>query len=110
MTASIGARRGAVAAHFLKVFGVVTGAALLAAPPVLAKAAKPALGAKAKSHAKATAKKPGKPAPHQLEESQAATRVAAWIAASSDNNSLPYIIIDKDQAAGSNRSCHRSSP
>jgi hypothetical protein len=97
MTSSIDARVGVAAARVLKVFGIVIGAALLAAPPVLAKAEKPAPAAKAKSHAKAAAKKPSKPA--AIEESEAASRVAAWIAGSGDNNSLPYIIIDKDQAA-----------
>jgi hypothetical protein len=34
----------------------------------------------------------------QMPQSEAATRVANWIAASGDNGSLPYIIIDKNAA------------
>jgi hypothetical protein len=50
--------------------------------------------------------KPAKPAPRASEtpklevtQSAAATRVFDWIAASGDNDSLPYIVIDKNNAA-----------
>ncbi|MEG3148529.1 hypothetical protein U1769_01430 [Sphingomonas sp. ZT3P38] len=52
---------------------------------------------------KARRPKPAAPAPAPAEEpaipSAAATRVADWIAASGDNRGLPYIIVDKQDAA-----------
>jgi hypothetical protein len=51
------------------------------------------------------ATKPAKPAPRtsaakfEVTQSAATTRVVDWIAASGDNGALPYIVIDKNNAA-----------
>jgi hypothetical protein len=41
----------------------------------------------------------GTEAKNEVSQSAAATRVADWIAASGDNGALPYIIVDKNNAA-----------
>jgi len=62
--------------------------------------------APAAKHARPPATKPAKPAPRagdtakiEVTQSAAATRVFDWIAASGDNGALPYIVIDKNNAA-----------
>jgi hypothetical protein len=62
--------------------------------------------APAAKHARPPATKPAKPAPRagdtakiEVMQSAAATRVFDWIAASGDNGALPYIVIDKNNAA-----------
>jgi hypothetical protein len=64
------------------------------------------VSAPAEKHARPPATKPAKPAPRAIEtpkvevtQSAAATRVFDWIAASGDNSALPYIVIDKNNAA-----------
>jgi hypothetical protein len=86
----------------INVFLAFAGLALAVPAPARAvEAARPAKSQPAKS-------KPAKPKASQLKkaeaafevsQSAAATRVADWIAASGDNGSLPYIIIDKPNAS-----------
>jgi len=70
---------------------------------VAAQAAERARPAVSKPTKPSTPSKPSKPASSEtkpkLTPSAAATRVAEWIAASGDNGALPYIVIDKNNAA-----------
>lgn len=55
--------------------------------------------ASAGSHAKKAAPAKKAPPAPELVPSQAASRLIAWIAAAHDNGSLPYIVIDKQNAS-----------
>lgn len=83
-------------------------AGLVLASPVAPGVPTPAPAAKharptASKHARPTASTPSQPKRKEAEDatirSAATTRVADWIAASGDNGSLPYIIIDKKAAS-----------
>ncbi|WP_447750395.1 hypothetical protein [Sphingopyxis fribergensis] len=76
----------------IKVFPALAGLALAAAMP--AQAVDPARAAGSTAPKAEDASREGAP-----QRSDAVTRVADWIAASGDNHSLPYIIIDKPAAA-----------
>jgi len=73
-------------------------AALAVATPQAAPAAKHRRPPAAKP-AKKPAPRAGATAKLDLTQSAAATRVIDWIAASGDNGALPYIVIDKNNAA-----------
>ena len=86
----------------INVFLAVAGLALaVPAPARTVEAVRPAKSQPAKSRpAKPKASQPKKTdAAFEVSQSAAATRVADWIAASGDNGSLPYIIIDKPNAS-----------
>ena len=74
------------------------------APGPQAKASPAKAPAKGKGKAKPQAKKTAAPAKDKslesaVNRSEATTRVADWVAATDDNGALPYIIIDKNNAA-----------
>jgi hypothetical protein len=82
----------------------LAGLALSATVPAqAAERARPAASKPSKPSKSSKAAKPSKPAGSEakpeLTLSAAATRVADWIAASGDNGALPYIVIDKNNAA-----------
>jgi hypothetical protein len=72
-------------------------------PAQAAERARPGASKPSKPSKSSTASKPSKPASSEatpeLSPSAAATRVIDWIVASGDNGALPYIVIDKNNAA-----------
>jgi len=75
----------------INVFVALAGLALITAPARAVETAQPS---------KSTPAQPGNPiADDKVSQSATTMRVAGWIAASGDNGSRPYIIIDKQAAA-----------
>jgi len=72
----------------IKVFLALAGLALLVSPAAGARPSKPARSSAA-----------ARPVPIEIFPSADATRVADWVAGSSDNHALPYVIIDKATAS-----------
>jgi hypothetical protein len=79
--------------------GPVRAIHLLALAGLALTASAPARAERAARSATPESSRPEPPAAEEPSQSAAAKRVADWIAASGDNGSLPYIVIDKQQAA-----------